>query len=75
MKQAERAAYKASGGKYTVYKASSRTTYYLKVTSTYGGAMVSIVLESACKLVEEKGGIQETVLDTPIILNNNEGGT
>lgn len=48
--------------------------YYLKVTSTYGGAMVSIVLESACKLVEEKGGIQETVLDTPMILNNNEGG-
>lgn len=29
----------ASGGKYTVYKASSRTTYYLKVTSTYGGAV------------------------------------
>ena len=36
---------------------------------------MSTVAESARKLVEEKGGIQETVLDTPMILNNNEGGT
>ena len=36
---------------------------------------MSTAAESARKLVEEKGGIQETVLDTPMILNNNEGGT
>lgn len=36
---------------------------------------MSTVALSARKLVEEKGGIQETVLDTLMILNNNEGGT